>query len=87
MLDRWFVEGLGIVQEVIEHHGTYGEDRWQLLSATINGNTQSHQLTPARTVPLAEFDCRGAGWRHYSRSDESSFKSIADCLHYSSKRK
>ena len=67
MVDRWFTEGIGIVQEVTEHHGTYGEDRRQLLRATIHGKTQSYQLTPARTVPLSEWDCEGPGWRHYPR--------------------
>jgi hypothetical protein len=87
MMDRWFTEGVGVVQEVTEHHGTYGEDRRQLLRATIRGKTQSYQLAPARTVPLSEFDCSGPGSRHYARSDGSSFRSVADCITYSSKRR
>jgi hypothetical protein len=86
-MDRWFTEGVGVVQQVMEHHGTYGEDRWQLLRATISGKTQRYQLTAARTVPLGDSDCRGPGWRHYSRFDGSSFRSMADCIAYSSKRK
>jgi hypothetical protein len=86
-IDRWFEEGTGLVQEVIEHHGTYDEDRRQLLRATIQGKTQSYQLTPARTVPLSEWDCRGPGWRHFSRADGASFSGIADCIGYSSNGK
>ena len=44
-IDRWFAEGIGLVQEVVEHHGTFGEYHRQLLSATINGKTQKFQLT------------------------------------------
>jgi len=51
-LDRWFTEGVGLVQQVMEHHGTYDEDRRQLLKATINGKTQEYQLTPARIRPV-----------------------------------
>lgn len=49
-IDRWFAEGIGVIQEVIEHHGTYDEIRRQLVKATIGGKTQSYGLTPARTV-------------------------------------
>jgi hypothetical protein len=84
-IDRWFEEGAGVVQEVIEHHGTYDEYRRQLLRTTIRGKTLSYRLTPARTVPLSGSDCRGSGWRHFSRADGSSFRSMADCIGYSSK--
>jgi hypothetical protein len=81
-IDRWFAQGVGIVQQVIEHHGTYDEDRRQLLRATIHGKTQSYQLTPARIEPASEDDCDGPGWQHFSRADGSSFGSIADCISY-----
>ncbi|MCU1237580.1 MAG: hypothetical protein JWP63_5547, partial [Candidatus Solibacter sp.] len=31
MIDRWFAEGVVIVQEITEHHGTYDEERRQLV--------------------------------------------------------
>jgi hypothetical protein len=37
MVDRGFVQGVGIVQEITEHHGTYDEFRRRLLSAMIDG--------------------------------------------------
>jgi hypothetical protein len=86
-IDRWFAEGIGIVQEVDEHHGTYDEDRRQLLRATIHGKSQSYQLAPARTVPLSEWDCGGPGWRHFSRADGARFSGIADCIGYLSNGK
>jgi hypothetical protein len=85
-IDRWFEEGVGVVQEVAEHHGTYDEDRRLLLRAVIGGKTQVLRLTPARTTPLSDLDCSGPGWRHYSRADGTSFRSISDCIAYSSKR-
>jgi hypothetical protein len=81
-LDRWFEEGVGLVQEVDEHHGTYDEDRRQLVKSTLNGKTQSYQLKPARTGLLSEDDCGGPGWRHFSRADGTGFGSIADCRSY-----
>jgi len=83
--DRWFAQGIGVVQEVGEHHGTYQESRRRLLKATIDRKVQSFDLTPARTVPLSEFDCKGDGWQHYSSSDGSSFQDLSDCVAYSSK--
>jgi hypothetical protein len=83
VIDRWFEEGVGVVQEVVEHHGTYDEDRRQLLRAIIRGKTQTYQLTPARTVPLSGSDCSGPGWQHFSRADGTAFKDIADCVSYS----
>ena len=81
-MDRWFAEGTGVVQEVSEHHGTYEEERRLLVRATIQGKTQSYQLTPARTVPLSDSDCKGAGWRHYLRADGAAFRSMGECANY-----
>jgi hypothetical protein len=86
-MDRWFVEGVGVVQEVSEHHGTYGEQRRRLVRATIHGKAQSYQLTPARTVPLIDSDCSGAGWRHYVRADGAAFRSMNECAGYSEGRR
>ena len=83
-MDRWFEEGIGVVQEVTEHHGTYGEQRRTLLSATLHGKARNYQLTPARTVPLSGLDCSGAGWRHYVRADGGAFGSTGECAAYSS---
>jgi hypothetical protein len=87
MVDRWFTAGIGLVQEVTEHHGTYDEGRRQLLSATIRGKTQTYHLTPARTIPLSDSDCTGAGWRHYSRANGAPFRSLADCVQYSAAKR
>ena len=81
-LDRWFAESVGLLQEVVEHHGTYDEDRRQLLKTTIDGKTRSYQLKPARTPPLSEDDCGGAGWQHFVRADGTVFASLADCRSY-----
>ena len=81
-VNRWFTKGLGLVQENGEHHGTYDEGRGRLLSATIGGKTQTYDLTPARTVPLSEFDCNGIKWRHFARADGTSFVSPAACAAY-----
>jgi len=86
-MDRWFAEGAGLLQEVIEHHGTYDEDRSQLLRATIHGQMRSFQLTPARTIPLSDWDCQGPGWKHFVRADGIAFRDQADCIRYSSRRK
>ena len=85
-MDRWFARGVGMLQEVIEHHGTYDESRRQLLSATIQGQTQNYQLTPARTIPLSTGDCRGDGWRHFVRADGAAFRDAADCVRYASRQ-
>jgi hypothetical protein len=53
-LDRWFTEGVGLVQQVMEHHGTYDEDRRLLLKATIDGKTQEYQLPPAHIPPYGD---------------------------------
>lgn len=84
--DRWLTEGVGLVQEVEEHHGTYDERRRQLVRATIHGRSLSFQLTPARTAPLSAADCTSPGWRHYSRADGSLFSTETDCAHYSRRR-
>jgi hypothetical protein len=85
-MDRWFGKGVGLLQQVIEHHGTYDEDRQRLQKATINGKTQDYHLTPARTIPLGPGDCQRSGWRHFSRPDGGSFANPADCVSYSSNR-
>jgi hypothetical protein len=85
---RWFTEGVGVVQLVDEHHGTYDELRRQLVKATIRGKTRSYQLTPARQEPGGEDDCSPPGWwQHFVRADGSPFKSEAECLSYASKEK
>jgi hypothetical protein len=81
-IDQWFAEGVGVLQYMVEHHGTYDEDRRQLLSATIRGKTTRYQLTPARTVPFNPDECGGPGWQHFSRADGLLFKSVADCRNY-----
>jgi hypothetical protein len=81
-IDRWYAEGVGLVQEDEEHHGTYDESRRRLLSASIAGKTTSYELTPARTAPLSAFDCEGPGWKHYVRGNGSGFGSAADCVRY-----
>ena len=82
VMDRWFAKGIGVMQEVEEHHGTYDEDRRRLLSATIHGKTQKFELKPARTVPFDGEECQGPGWHHFARSDGSLFESLADCTSY-----
>jgi hypothetical protein len=78
--DRWFTEGIGLVQANTEHHGTYDEDRVRLLRSTIQGRTRTYDLPAARTAPLGEYDCEGPGWRHFVHADGTPFHSKADCL-------
>jgi hypothetical protein len=85
-IDRWFEKGIGVVQEVEEHHGAYDEDRRLLLSTTIGGKTQTYQLTPARTTPLSKEDCDGSSWQHFARADGTAFGDMADCIGYLSAR-
>jgi hypothetical protein len=80
--DVWFAQGVGVVQEVIEHHGTYWEDRVQLVSTTLGATVRNYDLMPARTVPWDEREC-AAGWRHFVRADGSVLKNVADCVSYS----
>jgi hypothetical protein len=47
MIDRWFAQGVGVLQQITEHHGTYEESRLQLLQTTIHGQNRTYQLTPA----------------------------------------
>jgi hypothetical protein len=82
MVDRWFAKGIGLVQEVIEHHGTYDESRMRLLRTIINGQMRDYQLVPAHTVPLSSSDCDGYGWHHFVRADGSSFADHDACLKY-----
>lgn len=79
--DVWFAQGVGVLQEVVEHHGTYIEDRRQLLSTTIGGAMRTYSLTPARTIPLYESECQ-AGWRHFVRADGSLISNMAACISY-----
>jgi hypothetical protein len=78
--DLWYAKGVGVVQSVGLHHGTYWEDRAQLLSTTLAGKTTEYSLLPAKTTPLSDFDCNGLGWRHFVRSDGSAFVSWEDCI-------
>ena len=86
-IDRWFSKGVGIVQEVILHHGTYEEQRRSLVKTVIAGTTTDYKLTPGRPVPLSEWDCRGNGWQHYSPENGMPFRDATDCLSYISNRK
>jgi hypothetical protein len=86
-VDRWFSEGIGLVQQVMEHHGTYDEDRWQLLKATISGKTQEFHLKPARIPPVADEECAEPAWRHFARADGAPFRDAADCNTYLSRRR
>jgi hypothetical protein len=80
MVDLWFTEGVGVVQEVMEHHGTYDERRRKLLRSTIGGTTRTYQLTPARTMPLSDEECSGPGWQHFVRPDGTAFTNMRDCI-------
>jgi hypothetical protein len=77
--DVWYAKGIGMVQSIVEHHGTYNEDRTQLLTTTIAGQTRAYALVPARTVPLSELDCLGPGWQHFVHANGTAFVSPADC--------
>lgn len=79
--DVWYAQGVGVLQEVVEHHGTYIEDRRQLLSTTIGGTIRTYTLTPARTIPVDETECQ-AGWRHFVRADGSLISNMAACISY-----
>jgi hypothetical protein len=79
-IDRWFAEGIGVVQEVVEHHGTYWEQRRRLMRTTIGGKTTRYNLNQAHTTPLGHGDCIGPGWRHFARADGRPFGSEADCI-------
>lgn len=78
--DLWYAEGIGLVQKIVEHHGTYSEDRSQLLSTTLAGQTHRYSLTPAKTVPLSEADCLGILWRHFVHADGTAFVNPTDCV-------
>jgi hypothetical protein len=82
-IDRWFQQGVGVLQEVDEHHaGTHDEDRRQLLNTIIGGKPHSYQLTPARIVPYDRLECVGAGWRRFARADGSPFRTEGACTVY-----
>jgi hypothetical protein len=78
--DIWYTQGIGIVQDVGEHHGTYLEERSQLLSTTLAGEMRAYSLQPARTVPVSELDCLGIGWQHFAHEDGSAFVTPTDCV-------
>jgi hypothetical protein len=82
-VNRWFEQGIGLLQEIWEHHGTYEESRLQLLKAVIRGRTFAFQLNPARTMPLSDADCEGSGWQHFVRLDGTTFASQRACEVYS----
>jgi hypothetical protein len=84
IVDRWFEQGVGLLQEVEEHHGTYDEHRIQIVKSTINRKTQTYQLKPARTVGFDE--CDGPDWQHFVRENGTSFASEADCRAYNRTR-
>jgi hypothetical protein len=86
VVDRWFEPGIGILQAITEHHGTYEESRLQLLSAVIEGHDYTFQLKPARTIPRSDLDCEGPGWQHFARSDGSSFTNQRACVDYASRK-
>jgi hypothetical protein len=86
IVDRWFEPGIGILQQITEHHGTYEESRLQLLSAVIEGRDYTFQLKPARTIPQSELDCEGAGWQHFARPDGTSFTNQRACVDYASRK-
>jgi len=81
-IDRWIEPGVGVLQEIMEHHGHYDEDRRQLLRTVINGKAKSYDLDPARTVPFGSFECVGIGWKHFVREDGSSFGNEDACVVY-----
>jgi hypothetical protein len=83
MVDQWFAQGIGVLQEIVEHHGTYEESRRRLLSDIINGQPHRYELVPAKTVPLSLWDCDGAGWQHFAHADGSSFTNHEACVSYS----
>jgi hypothetical protein len=86
-MDRWFAQGIGVVQEISAHHGTYWESRRRLLRATIGGKTRTFNLPQARLAPLFDSDCNGSGWKHYAHPDGSSFRSAAECVAFTSRPK
>jgi hypothetical protein len=79
--DYWFQEGVGVVQFVEEHHGTYDEYRRRLTSSTLAGITHTYALQPARTVALDPGECR-AGWRHWIRANGTLLPNYAACVAY-----
>jgi hypothetical protein len=81
-VDRWFEPGVGIVQETMLHHGTYIENRRQLLRAIIGGKTHSYALTPVRTVPDSQGDCGPIWWRQMARRDARPFMDQGACISY-----
>lgn len=81
-MDRWFEAGVGVLQEITEHHGHYDEDRRQLLRTVIDGKSRSYDLKPARTVAFGSLECVGVGWKHFVRENGSSFANEDACVVY-----
>jgi hypothetical protein len=86
-VDSWFGQGVGLLQEVSEHHGTYDEDRQVLIASTIDGTSRSYKLKLARILPFSDMDCSGPGWRHFAKADGAPFHSLDDCATYVSHRR
>jgi hypothetical protein len=82
VIDRWFEPGVGVLQEIVEHHGHYAEDRRQLLQTVINGKSRSYDLKPGRPVASTTLDCGGVGWKHFVRDDGSAFTNEHACAAY-----
>lgn len=80
-IDYWFQKGVGVVQFVELHHGTYDEFRQRLVSATIDGATRTFDLEPARTIPLDPSECRN-GWRQWVTTEGSLLPTLKTCLAY-----
>jgi hypothetical protein len=84
--DYWFQEGVGVVQFVQVHHGTYDEYRRRLVKTTIDGVTTTYALQPARTPPLDAGECR-TGWQRWVRSDGTLLRDRAACEAYARSRR
>jgi hypothetical protein len=82
MVDRWFTQGIGLLQQISEHHGTYEESRLQLLSTVLSGQTRTYRLTPAHTFVLNVDECTGYGWRHFVRPNGTAFATEDACFNY-----
>ena len=86
-VDECFAKGIGLLQCVTLHHGTYDEFRQVLLKATIAGHTRTFNLKPSRVPPLNEYDCEGREWRHFASADGIMFQSRAACVEYATRVK
>jgi hypothetical protein len=80
-IDMWFQEGVGVVQLVDEHHGTYDRHHRMLVNAALGGVTRTLNLQPARTTPLDPGECRD-DWRHWIRADGTLIPDLLSCIVY-----